>query len=1046
MRFTRARIDGYGRLSAADFSFPPGMLIILGPNERGKSTLRCCITDLLFGQRHEDGAYDETNQLRQPWRDPETYGGALTYLLDNGETYTIERTFHRYHERIIVINEITGEEVTGEFPRLAYGWPAVGETHLGISRSAFIGAATIGHFSLDDLGGQGALSGIRDRLLAVADSGGGGRSAEKAARQLEQWARLLENESEGRGPLPQLKKRLRALKEEAESVASVLEQRRALLARLRVVRGHRDELEREIQGLTRRWELARYLDRKRRYDEARRLLDQLEEARRARFELAPYRDTPREGLETAQRLVMRIETLRLQMERERQELAFLEREWEAGLNGSERSRETLKPIPEALERERHELAAESQRLTERAEQVQEQVKLAQHQIIEAQQRLAELPDFSKLSGQAIDWLSQLQQLAETARRQQETHRANRDRLREETAKAREAIQEDRELFADFESFAERLRTHEAFIEKNRDEKIETEKQINHIQGAMEEVAEQFPGLWGLNALCGIVLIGLTVTYLLTFRSPVLYPLGIVAIAQVYYGYSMWRARVHHRALRSQLAEAREKLESLARAERDTQSPVEEMLQRAGCQTIRELEARYDRYREARARLEELEQRLAQAESDLADSDDRLPRVMQYVSRSLDSLGETVSEPAEVAGAVARLIDRYHAYREQKRKMSELRNALQDALERQRTVQRELAETQEAMAQVDSRITTIMRDSGYAWAEGEDILSAVRGYNEYLNRMTAEQSRLDTLRERATALRLQLEEDGREEARLRAQLNELLAEAGSVSMEDWQTRARKAREYETWTDTCNNLEERLSLTLGRDTFESLEHSLAETPENLDPCLEPEDPEAIAATLSQVREEFDRARHEEAEILSELTSLAGSTRPPARIQEDITWTRHQLTQLENEQAALALALATLEEAALQRHRRIAPGLSRNASRFLERITGGAHTEVRVGPDLSLSLRSTQDGSEAFLSKGALDQLYLALRLALVQRLSRNGERLPMLLDDPFANYDDTRLRAALELLREMGQEYQVLLFTCREDTARQAEQLGIPVVTL
>nr|MBP9004414.1 hypothetical protein [Candidatus Hydrogenedentota bacterium] len=168
--------------------------------------------------------------------------------------------------------------------------------------------------------------------------------------------------------------------------------------------------------------------------------------------------------------------------------------------------------------------------------------------------------------------------------------------------------------------------------------------------------------------------------------------------------------------------------------------------------------------------------------------------------------------------------------------------------------------------------------------------------------------------------------------------------------------------------------------------------------------------------------------------------------ARIQEDITWTRHQLTQLENEQAALALALATLEEAALQRHRRIAPGLSRNASRFLERITGGAHTEVRVGPDLSLSLRSTQDGSEAFLSKGALDQLYLALRLALVQRLSRNGERLPMLLDDPFANYDDTRLRAALELLREMGQEYQVLLFTCREDTARQAEQLGIPVVTL
>jgi uncharacterized protein YhaN len=420
--------------------------------------------------------------------------------------------------------------------------------------------------------------------------------------------------------------------------------------------------------------------------------------------------------------------------------------------------------------------------------------------------------------------------------------------------------------------------------------------------------------------------------------------------------------------------------------------------------------------------------------------------MQHIAQSLDSLGETVSEPGEVAGAVARLIDRYHAYREQKRKMSELRNMLQGALERQRTVQHELAGIRQAMESVDGRITAIMRDSGYTWTEDEDILSAMRGYNEYLNRMTAERSRLDTLRERASALRIQLEEDGREEARLRAQLNALLREAGAVSMEDWQSRAQKAWEYETWSDTCANLEERLNLTLGRDTLESLERSLSEIPANLDDHSEPEDPDAIAADLSRCREELDHARHEEAELLSELSSLTGSIRPPARIQEEIAWTRYQLNLLETEQAALALALSTLEEAALQRHRRIAPGLSRYASRFLEYITGGVHTEVRVGPDLSLSLKSTQDGSEAFLSKGALDQLYLALRLALVQRLSRNGERLPMLLDDPFANYDDVRLRAALELLREIGREYQILLFTCRQDTAHQAEQVGIPVMVL
>ncbi|HPU97869.1 MAG TPA: AAA family ATPase, partial [Candidatus Hydrogenedentes bacterium] len=592
MRFIRARIDGYGRLSGTEFTFSPGLQIILGPNERGKSTLRCCITDLLFGQRQEDGSYDEANLLRQPWHDPETYGGALTYTLDNGETFIIERTFHAHRERISVINGASGLDITDNFPRLSHGWPGVGETHLGISRSAFIGAATISHFSLDDLGGQGALSGIRDRLLAVADSGGGGRSAEKALRQLEQWARALNDDSETRGPIPLLKKRLRALKDEAEVCSATMEQRRGILARLRLVRQRRDELEGQIQDLGRRWERARFLDRKRRYEEARRILEQLDEARKMRFELAPYRDTPIETLENAQRLQMRVETIRLQIERERQELSFLEREWEAGIDGANFSSEALKPIPESLERAQHELAAEEQRFVERAEQIQEQLDQVQKQIVQIQQKLADLPDFSRMAGQAIDWLSQLQQLAETAKRQLDQHRETCRQLRQETARARDAIREDLEIFSDFDSFADRLKHHEEATEKSREEKIETEKLVNHLLGALEESAEQLPGLWGLNALCAVVLVGLALTYLITFRLPVLYPLAIVTVAQAYYLYSIFRAYGHRRAMEKQLSDAQAKLDALARSEQDNRSPVDDMLQRAGCKTIRELEARY----------------------------------------------------------------------------------------------------------------------------------------------------------------------------------------------------------------------------------------------------------------------------------------------------------------------------------------------------------------------------------------------------------------------------------------------------------------------
>jgi uncharacterized protein YhaN len=83
------------------------------------------------------------------------------------------------------------------------------------------------------------------------------------------------------------------------------------------------------------------------------------------------------------------------------------------------------------------------------------------------------------------------------------------------------------------------------------------------------------------------------------------------------------------------------------------------------------------------------------------------------------------------------------------------------------------------------------------------------------------------------------------------------------------------------------------------------------------------------------------------------------------------------------------------------------------------------------------------EKLLSKGTVDQLYLALRLAMVQSMSENGESIPLLLDDPFANYDDHRLERTLELLARLSAQNQVILFTCREDVVRAAQTVGAPI---
>ena len=66
---------------------------------------------------------------------------------------------------------------------------------------------------------------------------------------------------------------------------------------------------------------------------------------------------------------------------------------------------------------------------------------------------------------------------------------------------------------------------------------------------------------------------------------------------------------------------------------------------------------------------------------------------------------------------------------------------------------------------------------------------------------------------------------------------------------------------------------------------------------------------------------------------------------------------------------------------------------------------------------------------LSGGAVDEFYLACRFALV-RLIYGEIRPPLVLDDPFVNFDELRLVRTLEFLSKLSKEHQIIIFTLRE----------------
>ena len=66
---------------------------------------------------------------------------------------------------------------------------------------------------------------------------------------------------------------------------------------------------------------------------------------------------------------------------------------------------------------------------------------------------------------------------------------------------------------------------------------------------------------------------------------------------------------------------------------------------------------------------------------------------------------------------------------------------------------------------------------------------------------------------------------------------------------------------------------------------------------------------------------------------------------------------------------------------------------------------------------------------LSKGTVDQVFLAARIGLV-RLVTQGRRPPLVLDDPFVTFDDNRAARAAQLLRELSSDFQVIYLACSD----------------
>ena len=119
-----------------------------------------------------------------------------------------------------------------------------------------------------------------------------------------------------------------------------------------------------------------------------------------------------------------------------------------------------------------------------------------------------------------------------------------------------------------------------------------------------------------------------------------------------------------------------------------------------------------------------------------------------------------------------------------------------------------------------------------------------------------------------------------------------------------------------------------------------------------------------------------------------------------------------------------------------------LNKEASQYITGITGGIYDSMSIDENLNVFLNTkTKLVPLENVSSGTMDQVYLALRLAAAKLLQGSSSGFPLIFDDSFTQYDDERLKTALEWLAS-AYGGQIIIFTCHRREAqmlraRQAE---------
>ena len=207
-------------------------------------------------------------------------------------------------------------------------------------------------------------------------------------------------------------------------------------------------------------------------------------------------------------------------------------------------------------------------------------------------------------------------------------------------------------------------------------------------------------------------------------------------------------------------------------------------------------------------------------------------------------------------------------------------------------------------------------------------------------------------------------------------------------------------------------------------------------------EPRARERLEVEVRDQEAALERARDDEANARARVEANTVDAEQVAGYAERVAGWGEELAALQRRERIYVATLDAIERAEQATMKSATRYLEERMVRDIAAVTDGRYRRVRVDDktlDIEVFAPERDDWVPVTaLSQGTLDIVYLAARLGLV-RLVTGDRRPPLVFDDPFVTLDDERARRALELLRRVADDFQVIYLTTSSRYDETAEAI-------